>query len=379
LSDGDDSLSAITAAPKGGRRRRSIASGSPSENITPEQQAEEERRQKREKLARLHRFLGSRVPPSLAFGLDDPPEKMFSALTDDEPQRKMWLRRRRSSSAAEAQSKWSDDTDRIKADLCSREKAINVKRAQKMEKVFGVAPPQTLYHTRRNPSPLSPSIVNNSPIGTSKNRNITTYSKHQAKKERRPGSSESSQRLLLSREGDVTEDPNAVWSALVSKSGRRSEVYTHYEHSLNSLHDILDRDDRTSLAELHQYLKGDDHSPTSFFQVSPTRDLHASASSSPKSERRHSLPARTSMVSISSEISITGPKPDQTDFQLRRRRAAKLTNFFGVDYRELINDVLESIESGLEHERKRGRLGAEEAEDLLQRLRQLKIKRTDIF
>ena len=68
------------------------------------------------------------------------------------------------------------------------------------------------------------------------------------------------------------------------------------------------------------------------------------------------------MISTSSESSITVLRPDQTDFQLRRRRAAKLTNFFGVDYRELINDVLESIESGLEHERKRGTLGAEEAE-----------------
>ena len=68
------------------------------------------------------------------------------------------------------------------------------------------------------------------------------------------------------------------------------------------------------------------------------------------------------MTSISSELSFTMPRPDLTDFQLRRRRAAKLTNFFGVDYRVLIQDVLESIESGLEHERKRGTLAAEEAE-----------------
>lgn len=61
-------------------------------------------------------------------------------------------------------------------------------------------------------------------------------------------------------------------------------------------------------------------------------------------------------------MSITSPKPDITDFQLRRRRAAKLTSFFGVDYRELVNNVLESIESGLEHERKRGTLQADEIE-----------------
>ena len=67
------------------------------------------------------------------------------------------------------------------------------------------------------------------------------------------------------------------------------------------------------------------------------------------------------MISVASEISITS-KPEITDFQLRRRRAAKLTNFFGVDYRELVNNVLESIESGLEHERKHGTLQADEIE-----------------
>lgn len=68
------------------------------------------------------------------------------------------------------------------------------------------------------------------------------------------------------------------------------------------------------------------------------------------------------MLSIASEYSITSPKPEVTDFQLRRRRAAKLTQFFGVDYRDLINDVLESIEHGLEHERKRGTLNPDEVE-----------------
>jgi predicted secreted protein len=68
------------------------------------------------------------------------------------------------------------------------------------------------------------------------------------------------------------------------------------------------------------------------------------------------------MMSIASEYSITTPKPDVTDFQLRRRRAAKLMQFFGADYRVLIQDVLESIEKGLEDERKRGTLAHDEAE-----------------
>lgn len=129
----------------------------------------------------------------------------------------------------------------------------------------------------------------------------------------------------------------------------------------------LKQDDKASLAELHQYLNGTDYSPSTspsspVFQFSQTKDRRASNASSAKSDRRRSLPTRTSIVSIASEISITSPKPDISDFQLRRRRAAKLTNFFGVDYRELVNDVFESIESGLEHERKRGALQADEVE-----------------
>lgn len=68
------------------------------------------------------------------------------------------------------------------------------------------------------------------------------------------------------------------------------------------------------------------------------------------------------MTSLASEYSITSPKPEVTDFELRRRRAAKLTQFFGVDYRELIMDVLDSIENSLENERNGGTLRAEQLE-----------------
>ncbi|KAF8963933.1 hypothetical protein BDZ97DRAFT_962306 [Flammula alnicola] len=85
------------------------------------------------------------------------------------------------------------------------------------------------------------------------------------------------------------------------------------------------------------------------------------------------------MISLASEYSVTTPKPEITSFQLRRRRAAKLAQFFGVNYRELINDVLESIENGVEHEQQRGTLRAEEVEDLLTKLRTLKAKRTSLF
>ena len=45
---------------------------------------------------------------------------------------------------------------------------------------------------------------------------------------------------------------------------------------------------------------------------------------------------------------------------MRRRRAAKLQNFFGVDYKDLIHDVVESIEKGVEEDGKRGTLNADE-------------------
>jgi hypothetical protein len=87
----------------------------------------------------------------------------------------------------------------------------------------------------------------------------------------------------------------------------------------------------------------------------------ASSSASIKSERRHSLPP--SIMSVSTvDSGVLTPKPGATDFQLRRRRAAKLTHFFGVDYRQIMTDILESIEKGVEEERKRGTLQAEEVE-----------------
>ena len=126
---------------KAGARISYSSTQSLFENISPEQQAEEERKRKRHKLAKLHRFLGSRVPTGLVLGLDVaevslPPEATVSAMEDDEDlSRKMWMRRRRSSSASVFPSTWSDDLDRLKEDLNEKEKAINVRRAQKMEKV----------------------------------------------------------------------------------------------------------------------------------------------------------------------------------------------------------------------------------------------------
>ena len=116
------------------------------------------------------------------------------------------------------------------------------------------------------------------------------------------------------------------------------------------------QDDRASLAELHQYLQGDVLDPPAPVQEF-VRSL--SGTSSIRSERRRSLPS--SIISISTEYPPT-PKPDITDFQVRRRRAAKLTHFFGVGYKQIVNEVLDSIEKGVEEERKRGTLQPEEVD-----------------
>jgi len=114
------------------------------EALTPEEQEEVERKRKRDKLAKLHRFLGSRVPVQLVLGANDGgsptspgprgQEGRASKLAEQEEHRRAWLTRRRSSSAA-VYSRRSDDLERLKEDLNDEEKAIHVRRAQKMEKV----------------------------------------------------------------------------------------------------------------------------------------------------------------------------------------------------------------------------------------------------
>ncbi|KAF8665490.1 hypothetical protein AX16_000505 [Volvariella volvacea WC 439] len=382
-------LSTTTPKLDGRRRPSSPTSQSLFENMTPEERAEEDRRRKREKLAKLHRFLGSRVPADLVLGIDiPPPDSMLppaafdSAILgeNDDPSRSAWIRRRRSSSAA-AFPTWLDDVDRMKDDLGDKEKAINVRRAQKMERVFGVAPPQALYHTRQSPASSSAPIGHipgyidataSSPSNV-RNPNQSAYMRSRARKSGRPGTADSATKHLLSKSRESNEPHEVARPPRIS-----SLIYNHYQHSLNSLDDIIDRDDKESLAELHEYLNSGDIGTTPFTMSNRSGDRRASNMStapSTKSERRHSLPARTSIISLSSEYSVASAKPEPTDFQLRRRRAAKLTHFFGVDYRDLIRDVLESIENGLEHERKRGTLNAEEVEDLLHRLRKLRVKR----
>jgi hypothetical protein len=110
-----------------------------------------ERQRKREKLARIHRYLGSRVPPELVLGqgsITPPPGPLFS---DHQPKTTgpgndgsvdsvtEWKRRRRSLSAATYRS-WEPQAQqelemRTKDTLSSTDRALHVRRAQKIEQV----------------------------------------------------------------------------------------------------------------------------------------------------------------------------------------------------------------------------------------------------
>ena len=90
-------------------------------------------------------------------------------------------------------------------------------------------------------------------------------------------------------------------------------------------------------------------------------DASVTTPTTSKAERRRSLPSRVSIASFSSDISaLIAPTPTEASFQQRRRRAAKLTHFFGVDYRDLMGEILESIEKGLEEESGKGTLKPDE-------------------
>lgn len=108
--------------------------------LTPSQIYEEERRRKREKIVKLHRFLGSRVPADLVLGLDltqSPklPPPASPETGSDDTRKKFRMRRRRSNSYSGYTKPLTTQEDRMKSDLDIQEKALNVRRAAKMEKV----------------------------------------------------------------------------------------------------------------------------------------------------------------------------------------------------------------------------------------------------
>ena len=115
--------------------------------FTSTQVHDEERKRKRDKLVKLHRFLGSRVPADLVLGMDlsqSPPlpPPASPELGFEDTRKKFRMRRRRSSSYSGYTRPLTTQEDRMKSDLDMQEKALNVRRAAKMEKVS----PTQLFH-----------------------------------------------------------------------------------------------------------------------------------------------------------------------------------------------------------------------------------------
>lgn len=113
--------------------------------LTSTQVHEEDRRRKREKLVKLHRFLGSRVPTELVLGSDltlSPPlpSPAFPEIEPEDTRKKFRMRKRRSVSLTDYTKPLVTREDRMKSELDMEEKALNVRRAAKMEKV-GVSHP----------------------------------------------------------------------------------------------------------------------------------------------------------------------------------------------------------------------------------------------
>lgn len=75
------------------------------------------------------------------------------------------------------------------------------------------------------------------------------------------------------------------------------------------------------------------------------------------------LQPRASLISINS-VATTSTyatlTPDPMAFQARRRRAAKLAQFFGASYRDLFGEVLVRIERGMLEEVRAGQISEEE-------------------
>ena len=131
------SHAAASGASSNTARNRPASIRSIAETVYAEDLEEEDRRRKRDRLAKLHRFLGSRVPPSLVLGSDHPSAHVTP--TDDSPNESSismpWQAPRKSSSSSMSPSSSNEQFERVREDLDNEEKAINVRRAHKMQQV----------------------------------------------------------------------------------------------------------------------------------------------------------------------------------------------------------------------------------------------------
>ena len=103
------------------------------------------------------------------------------------------------------------------------------------------------------------------------------------------------------------------------------------------------------------------------FSPSSDRGEGAAARRNSESSRftpsHHEAPPSPTFSSFSSASvsALVPPQPQPNGFQQRRKRAAKLSSFFGVEYREF-TEVLDTIESEVKNDRARGSLTAAEVQ-----------------
>ncbi|KAG8975228.1 hypothetical protein FRC05_006171 [Tulasnella sp. 425] len=369
-------------------RSHSVSSISTLEtSLVPDAEALE-RKRRRDRLVKLHRFLGSNVPAEAVLGVDAPGEQGLPApaagqtpdseddIEDGVP--KWWKGLKKSSSGgtepgASVRSSW-DHTPNQQS-MTEQDRALNVRRKAKMEKMFGANPPQGMYVLRTK-----------------------------------------------TEEDEISEDEVLEEEPAHQPSALNSLEFLRHSHSLNSLNYLVDKEDRESLQNLFDELTKQDplsdmeedivfappedldddddddlmdsrrpkrhtrqpfrrgsvpptitlnlpHSPLlspPLASLSPT--WRSSPTSASPTSRLYSSPTSplgpSTLSKKTSEASFTSVDVDPVaadGFQQRRKRAAKLTKFFGTEYRSLFGEVLESIESGVRDDQTKGTLTEEEA------------------
>ncbi|CAE6390364.1 unnamed protein product [Rhizoctonia solani] len=247
------------------------------------------RRAKRVKVAKLNRYLGSRVPAHLVLGMNeetwDYEQGLPRAQSEDGESGSVLSGKKRRASDGDYASLEEGMNDL--SVMSTEEKARAVRRKAKMEKMFGERPPQKLYQVQSGADGPSKSV-----------------SDHESEPE-----DEEDEKSLEGAEGGAH--------------------YQSYRASFNSLAYFVSNADRDSLEGLYDIISG---------------------------------PSESDSVA------------QRNQFAARRKRAAKLSNFFGVSYRDLFGAVLDILESDVKEDKEEGSLSAAETQDLLRKLKSLKDK-----
>ncbi|CAE6401699.1 unnamed protein product [Rhizoctonia solani] len=251
------------------------------------------RRAKRAKVAKLNRYLGSRVPAHLVLGMNeetwDYEQGLPRARSEDEESGSVFSGKKKRRASDGDYPLLEEEINDLSV-MSTEEKARAVRRKAKMEKMFGERPPQKLYQVQIGADGPSKSV-----------------SDHESEPE----------------DEDEDEDDKSLEG---TKGGAH---YQSYRASFNSLAYFVSNADRDSLEGLYDIISGPSESDSA---------------------------------------------AQRNQFAARRKRAAKLSNFFGVSYRDLFGAVLDILESDVKEDKEEGSLSAAETQDLLRKLKSLKDK-----